>query len=759
MTTALNINSKLFCYIHDSNLEYNKRGQFYYQDQLKKIHNKLLSDGDSLILIDNNMQTSEQIQNTNYIIEKLKQKGLEFDRVVTSTDSIEEILERNIVDHYVVDDESTNEVELLGNENIKVHRFDENNMDSIIDEIEQEIARDNTFYTPKNRTNLPSTDDRYLGKYKTGDFKRYKRLLKNKDITQVELFKNRNIDRLKEIGLEWQDTSFTYEEMFEKVEEITRALSTTVKEGEVVGICAPNVPTILFAFLAVQNLSAIPSFYHPLVPGGAKSFNNLIETEGVKTMLMLEYEKTWDKIKDCLNETSLEEIIAIPLANYGSQKLKIKASIGQSKGYSLIKTLKSENTNKKEEIIKIIKKPPFKQSMHCHNLVVKWEEFIKRGNKIELQKRNKIKEAVIVHTSGTKKQQKSVLITHEQLNANQAAFQAMITNVKPGDTILAIAPMFHILGLNNCVTQALRMGINIKMLSNYDANTFHQNFEKCDINFLFAVPTIVRDMLQNERMYENIDFSNLKYCYIGGEDIHEKEMKRIETFFKSKSNNPDNCIVGQSLGATENTCCYTLTDFDGNNIGTVGKPLFNTKVKVVNPETNKEVGYNEEGELYFSTPSIMECYYKNSEETNKVFAIDENGEKWLHHNDFGVVLDDGSVKFIGRDDDIVKVDGEKVDLGEIKKHFYNTGQIRAVELFKMRTKKDKVRVGALAILEDSQGININKENLSNKICETCYQNLGAKSVPIINYVEEFPKTLNLKIDRTAIVAKYGNSNN
>ncbi len=756
MTTALNLNDQLFCYITDSNFEYKERNQFFYQEQLKRMSKELNSDRDSIILIDNQIQTPKQAKKREFIINELNKIGIKYDQIITSTDSIEQVLERNIVDHYISNDPSDQTL-LLKNEDIKLHTLAIKDLDSIIDQIKTEIIMDNTQYIPKNKTNIPSTDDRHLSKYKFGDFRRYKRLLKNKDLTQMELFKNRNIDRLNEVGLEWQDSTYTYEEMFEKVEEITKALSTSVKPGEVVGICGPNVPTILFAFLAVQNLSAIPSFYHPLVPGGSTSFNNLIQTEGVKTMLMLEYEKTWDKIKDNLNSSGLEEIIAIPLANYGTSKLKVKAAIGQSKTYNLIKTLKSQDEDRKDKAIELIKKPTLKKSMHCHKLVVKWSEFIKRGKKIELQKRNAIKGAVIVHTSGTKKQQKSVLITHEQLNANQAAFQSMITNVKPGDTILAIAPMFHILGLNNCITQALRMGINIKLLSNYDINTFHQNFEKGDINYFFAVPTIVRDMLQNEKLYENTDFSNLKYCYIGGEDIHEKEMNRIETFFKSKSNNPHNCIIGQALGATENTCCYTITDFDGSNIGTVGKPLFNTKVKVVNPETNKEVGYNEEGELYFSTPSIMECYYNNEEETNKVFYIDKNGEKWLHHNDFGRVLEDGSIEFIGRDDDIVKVDGEKVDLSEIKKHFYNTGQIRAVELFKMRTKKDKVRVGALAILEDGRGININKENLSNKIVEACYQNLGSKSVPIINYVEEFPKTLNLKIDRKAIVEKYGNS--
>ncbi|MDD6223378.1 MAG: AMP-binding protein [bacterium] len=763
MKISLKLNDIMTEAINYKNIDLSKTK---IHDNYVELSHKLMSDTESIIVVfdvkNESLSSDSRKKIKENVIKLLTKNNFSFTSVIVSNDNIKDICDRNVIDFLITKDDETLE-NIKDNpyiEGIKIG--DDINTESIIKYVKQKIDEDNYNYQNNELIGIPSIDKPHLSKFKLGDFKKYQRLTTSSSKTQLQIFYEKNMDFLDEVGLVWEEQEYTYKDMFNHIEKVSKSLiAESTKADDIVGICGPNVPNILFSILAVQNIGAIPSLYHPYVPKDV--FSKLLELEKPKTLIMLQLEKTWNNIKEAINDSSVERIIAIPLTHGAPLKLKIGGALLQSKCFTVYDSIKKAAKSKLsfDDRIKSVKtkivSPSFKKEMKKHNLVINWDSFIKTGKHVINIPKTHNDISVMVHTSGTSGIQKSAILTHEQLNKNQAAFEATIRECKRGDTILAIAPMFHILGLNNCVSLALRMGVKIILASKYDEKKFHKFFEKNDINFLFCVPTIVRDMLKNSEKYNNIDFSNLKYCYIGGEEINKNDMQNIQTFFKSRAKNQNSVHIGQSLGATEHCCSVSITDNDGNNIESLGKCLINVTAKVVDPTTKKELGYNQEGELYFHSYSIMSGYYENEEATDKVIEYDEKGDKWLHLGDYGKITEKGDIYFSCRADDIIKIDGEKVDLQQLKIIFYQTEMVDNVMLFPIKNKKGKIRVGSLVILKTDY--ESKKEEFKSKIVKECSLKLGAKYKPeFMEFVHEFPKTLNLKNDSKKIREEYFEQN-
>ena len=74
-------------------------------------------------------------------------------------------------------------------------------------------------------------------------------------------------------------------------------------------------------------------------------------------------------------------------------------------------------------------------------------------------------------------------------------------------------------------------------------------------------------------------------------------------------------------------------------------PFFCNNIKILDIDTGEELGYNQEGEICVSGPSMMMEYYKNPEATREII-FEENGTRWLRTGDLGHVTKDGSMSNI-----------------------------------------------------------------------------------------------------------------
>ena len=96
-------------------------------------------------------------------------------------------------------------------------------------------------------------------------------------------------------------------------------------------------------------------------------------------------------------------------------------------------------------------------------------------------------------------------------------------------------------------------------------------------------------------------------------------------------------------------------------IGSVGIPLVKNIISIFEPGTDKELTYDEQGEICVTGPSVMLGYFKNKELTDKVLQRHKDGKVWLHSGDIGHMSKQGVLTIDSRMERmIIRFDGFKI---------------------------------------------------------------------------------------------------
>ncbi|KAL9594385.1 MAG: hypothetical protein Q9219_007063, partial [cf. Caloplaca sp. 3 TL-2023] len=148
---------------------------------------------------------------------------------------------------------------------------------------------------------------------------------------------------------------------------------------------------------------------------------------------------------------------------------------------------------------------------------------------------------------------------------------------------------------------------------------------------------------------------HLRYMSLGGEMISQKA---VDTWSRS------HVVLANAYGPTEATigCCFSKVT-PGSNVRNIGSPLSYTVAHVLRPGTTEYVLRGTSGELCLTGDLVAAGYHKRPDA--KGFVEDFEGEKLYRTGDRVRLMADGSLEFLGRDDDQTKIRGQRIELGEV----------------------------------------------------------------------------------------------
>lgn len=148
---------------------------------------------------------------------------------------------------------------------------------------------------------------------------------------------------------------------------------------------------------------------------------------------------------------------------------------------------------------------------------------------------------------------------------------------------------------------------------------------------------------------------DLRYMSLGGEKISKKA---IDTWSRS------HVVLANAYGPTEVTigCCFKKVEPD-TNARNIGAPLPYTVAHVLRPGTSQYVLRGASGELCLTGDLVAIGYHKRPDA--KGFIGDFEGEKMYRTGDMVRLMADGSLEFLGRNDDQTKIRGQRIELGEV----------------------------------------------------------------------------------------------
>ncbi len=341
--------------------------------------------------------------------------------------------------------------------------------------------------------------------------------------------------------------------------------------------------------------------------------------------------------------------------------------------------------------------------------------------------------ATLQYTGGTTGLPKGVNITHRQLSVNLSQRESGWPTRQGTERVLCVMPLFHVYASSMALHMAVYCKGQLTILPRYRPDWVLNCIAAERITLLPVGPTIFHGLMSYEG-FSSTDFSSLRVAYSGSAPLPEETLKRWEA--------ATGCPILEGYGQTEAGPVLTVIH-DGTEMiaGSVGKPLVDTVVEIVDVETRTKVlPIGEQGEIRAQGPQIMSGYRNRPEETAEALR-----GGWLYTGDIGELDQDGNLFIRDRKKDMVIVGGYNVYPREIDEVLFSHPDISEAAAVGVA---DEYRGEILhACVSLREGSTVTVEDL----LVFCKQELAKYKVPArIDILDDIPKTTVGKIDKSAV---------
>ena len=323
--------------------------------------------------------------------------------------------------------------------------------------------------------------------------------------------------------------------------------------------------------------------------------------------------------------------------------------------------------------------------------------------------------AYVIYTSGTTGMPKGVMITHH--NAVNTILDINVRyQITEQDTAFGISNLHFDLSVYDVFGILGAGGKLVLSDPEYGKDPAHwiQWLNQENITVWNSVPAFVEMLAEYEEYQRQVTSQSLRLVMMSGDWVPVSLPGRIRNLFQ----NVEIVALG---GATEGSIWSNHFEIpevvpeDWKSIP-YGKPLANQKYYVLD-QNMEDCPDWVPGTLYIAGDGIAQGYLNDKEKTEEKFVVlDRTGERLYCTGDMGKYWSDGNIEFLGRMDNQVKIDGYRVELGEIEAALRNIPTIRAAVV--VEKKVGNKNVLAAVFIADSDNVNENsgydniKSNLS-----------------------------------------------
>jgi long-chain acyl-CoA synthetase len=441
------------------------------------------------------------------------------------------------------------------------------------------------------------------------------------------------------LALIFAGTEITYAELKELAERFASALvDLGVQKGDRVSIHLVNCPQFAIAYYGIMRIGAI---FTPLSP-------------------LLSPREFIYQLNDCRAGT----LITLDLLYPG-----IASSIPQTEVKRVITTSIADCFNPITAPLKPLEKMDVPDTTDMAALLKKYQPFT---GQVDIDTANDV--AHLAYTGGTTGLSKGVVLTHANVEANVLQFgnwaSGAVVQEKDGvwetrypdgvdlsqlpvqqdkDTSIVVVPWFHAMGTVGYLNAQIYGGNTMVVLPRFDPKEYMEAIVKYKATFIGGAPQLYIPMM-NHPDFEKYDLSHVKYAGSGAAPLPVAIIEKLTGAFGVE-------YISEGYGLTECTMGATMTppSAAGARVGSVGLPVFDTEVKIVEVTTGNELPPGQEGEVLLKGPQVMKGYYNKPEATAEVLK-----DGWLHTGDIGKMDEDGYLFITDRLKDMIIYKGYNV---------------------------------------------------------------------------------------------------
>jgi fatty-acyl-CoA synthase len=343
--------------------------------------------------------------------------------------------------------------------------------------------------------------------------------------------------------------------------------------------------------------------------------------------------------------------------------------------------------------------------------------------------------ALLPYTSGTTGRPKGCVHTHRSLQTTLWATPMWGVGSSPGGRVMSVLPYFHVTGMTGDMNGGLCNGATIVMLTRWDPAAVLTLIERYACTSMTAISTMVVDLLSHPG-YRADALRSLTALGGGGAPlpaaVGTEIIERLGLNYQ------------EGYGLTETIAMTHANPPDRTKLQCLGIPTFGVDSRVIDPESFRELGPNETGEIIIAGSQVMREYWKQPQATAEAF-VELDGTRFFRTGDLGYMDDEGYFFLVDRLKRMINAAGFKVWPAEVETKLFEHPAVKEACVIASLDARRGEQVKAIIVLRDGA------QATSGEIIAWAREHMASYKVPSeIEFVTSLPRSATGKVQWRAL---------
>ncbi|PWT76045.1 MAG: long-chain fatty acid--CoA ligase [Proteobacteria bacterium] len=472
-----------------------------------------------------------------------------------------------------------------------------------------------------------------------------------------------------------------------------------VKRGDRVLLFMQNSPQFVIAYYAILRADAMVVPVNPM--NLTEELRHYVLDSDAVTALT--GQELFVQVRPLLGEGGLRHVVVAAYADYVTQPTDL----------NLPEALKAP-----------------RQEIHEPGVTL-WSDALNAGLDPEAHLAGPHDLCVMPYTSGTTGRPKGCIHTHGTVMTTTVSGSYWF-GTGPDAIVLGTLPMFHVTGMQSNMNQPIFTGATVVLMTRWDRDTAARLIERYRVEGWTNISTMAIDFLANPGL-DKYDLSSLSRIGGGGAAMPEAVARRLKDLTGLE--------YVEGYGLSETIAPTHINPPERPKAQCLGIPICDTDVRVIEPDTLRELGPGEVGEIVSSGPQVFRGYWKSPDATAACF-IELDGKRFFRTGDLGRYDDDGYFFIVDRLKRMINASGYKVWPAEVEAIMYGHPDVQEACVIGTRDAHRGESVKALVVLKAASRGKVTPE----EILQWTRAHMAAYKVPrVIEFTESLPKSATGKV--------------